>query len=164
LVGFQTVSFQEADGIVTFENGENYNLTDGVNTITKRTEFFNVDYIGSVIPQGTLAGVAGIASQFNGDPQIFSRFAADIDVTLSVSDYNKDEFVMFPNPATRVVNISAPNAEVFQVGIFNILGRKVINTMVSGNTRLDISKLQSGIYLVQFGKGNDSFTKKLIVQ
>jgi len=164
LVGFQTVSFQEADGIVTFENGENYNLTDGVNTITKRTEFFNVDYIGSVIPQGTLAGVAGIASQFNGDPQIFSRFAADIDVTLSISEYNRNEFAMFPNPATGFVTISVPNGEAFQVGIFNILGRKVMNAEISGDKRLNISNLQSGIYLVQFGKGNDSFTKKLIVQ
>lgn len=164
LIGFQNVSFPEADGALTFENGQNYDLTDGVNTITKRTEFFNVDYIDTVIPQGNLEGVAGIASQFNGQAQIFSRFDADIDVTLSIANFDKNEFSFYPNPATSFVEIKSPNGETFQVSIYNILGRKLINTEITGNTKVNVSNLQSGIYLVQFGKGADSFTKKLIIQ
>lgn len=164
LVGFQNVSFTGADGTLTFENGQNYDLSDGANTITKRTEFFNVDYIGTVIPQGTLAGVAGIASQFNGNPQIFSRFDADINVTLNISNFDKSEFSIYPNPASGTVYIKSPNAETFQIAIYNVLGRKVLKTEVTGTKKLNISNLPSGIYLVQFGSGNGSFTKKLIVK
>lgn len=164
LVGFQNVSFAGADGTLTFENGQNYDLTDGITTITKRTEFFNVDYIGSTIPQGTLAGVAGIASQFNGNAQVFARFDADINVALNTEGFNASEFAIFPNPASAEVTISTPGSETFQVTIFNVLGRKVKQTQISGSRRFNISNLQSGIYLVQFGNGNASFTKKLIVQ
>lgn len=164
LVGFQNVSFPNADGTLTFENGQNYDLSDGTNTITSRTEFFNVDYIGTVIPQGELAGVVGVASEFNGNPQIFSRFAADIDVTLSIANFDKSEFAIFPNPASGKVNFKSPIGETFQVGIYNVLGRKLMDAEISGDTSLDISNLQSGIYMVQFGEGKGSFTKKLIVQ
>ncbi|GGE36913.1 T9SS type A sorting domain-containing protein [Psychroflexus planctonicus] len=164
LVGFQNVSFPNADGTLTFENGQNYDLSDGTNTITSRTEFFNVDYIGTVIPQGELAGVVGVASEFNGDPQIFSRFSADIDVTLSIANFDKSEFAIFPNPASGKVNFKSPIGETFQVGIYNVLGRKLMDAEISGDTPLDISNLQSGIYMVQFGEGKGSFTKKLIVQ
>lgn len=164
LVGFQDVSFAGADGTLTFENGQNYDLTDGTTTITKRTEFFNVDYIGSVIPQGTLNGVAGIASEFNGNPQIFSRFDADINVTLNIADFDASEFSLYPNPASTELNIQAPSSETFEINIFNVVGKKVLNTSVSGSTTVRISDLQAGMYFVQFGNGQGSFTKKLIVQ
>lgn len=164
LIGFDNVFFPDADGALTFENGQNYDLTDGTTTIVKRTEFFNVDYIGSTVPQGSLNGVAGIASQFNGTGQIFARFDADIDVTLNISEFSKTEFSIYPNPATDRVNFKSPNGETFQVGIYNVLGRKVMDAEISGDSSINISNLQSGIYLVQFGKGQGSFTKKLIVQ
>ncbi|GGE14415.1 T9SS type A sorting domain-containing protein [Psychroflexus salis] len=164
LVGFQNVQFTGADGSVVFENGTNYDLSDGNDEIVMRTEFFNTDYIGNVVPQGVLAGVVGMASQFNGAPQIFSRFEADIDVTLNIADFNKNEFAIFPNPASSEINILSPNGEVFQVGVYNLLGKKVMTTEISGETKLNISNLQSGLYLVKFGQGNGSFTKKLIIK
>ncbi len=163
LVGFQNVEFPVADGTVVFENGTNYDLSDGNDQITMRTEFFNTDYIGNVVPQGVLSGVVGMASEFNGAPQIFSRFDADINVTLSISNFNKNEFEIYPNPATNEINILSPASENFKVEIYNVLGKKVMNAEVSGETLLNISELQSGLYLVKFGQGNGSFTRKLIV-
>jgi len=168
LIAFQDVSFVEADGTVMFETQTNYTITNGSDQVVNRTNFFNANYIGTVIPQGTLSNVVGLAAQFdNGtDPveaQIFIRDLNDFEANLSTNNNAKVLFNLYPNPAKGQVTIQTETANTFQVEVFDILGKKVIAKEVV-NSSLDISALNAGMYLVKVTQNGVSTTKKLIVK
>ena len=58
--------------------------------------------------------------------------------------------------------VSKVNGEK-QVAVFDVLGKQVINTTLTGE-RLNIAALTSGVYIVKINQGNASITKKLVVK
>ena len=87
---------------------------------------------------------------------------------VSVSTVIKDQAKVFPNPANDVLNIDFGTEEVKEVNITNLNGQVVIQNKVVNNgiAKLDLSGLNSGLYLYQAidtnGKGiaTDKFSKK----
>ena len=73
LVTFKNITFTSTG---TFANGQNYTFTDGTNTFVMRTDFWNVDYIGTEIPT-TLHNLTGVIIQYNATLQIVPRNLAD---------------------------------------------------------------------------------------
>jgi choice-of-anchor B domain-containing protein len=89
-------------------------------------------------------------------------FTLVIESNLGINDV--DGFNLFeisPNPATDYFNISSKEEPITQVEIYNILGQTVSNIKYTGTfyERIDISNLNSGLYLVKI---NDLTTKRLI--
>lgn len=164
LIGIQNVTYSAGDGSAVFANGQNYMIEAGDFSITHRTDFFDVDYIGTTIPQGMIEGVRGIAASFNGNPRILPRNLADIDVSLSTIQFDRNQFSIFPNPATTTVNLEVPRGETFDVSVYNVLGREVLKSKAEGNTQLNVQNFQSGVYLVRFSQGSQNYTRKLIVR
>jgi hypothetical protein len=73
-------------------------------------------------------------------------------------------FRLYPNPAkSGFVNITSTGSETLQATVFDILGKQVINAAVS-NERLDVSTLNTGVYIVKLTQGAATTTKKLIIQ
>lgn len=73
-------------------------------------------------------------------------------------------FKLYPNPAkSNFVNISSTGLGAIQANVFDILGKQVINATVA-NGRLDVSPLNTGVYIVKLTQGSASTTKKLIIQ
>jgi hypothetical protein len=169
LIAFENVSFVEADGTVEFETGTNYTLTNGSDQVTKRTNFFAADYIETVIPQGTLSNIVGLASKFdNGtDPvvaQIFVRDLNDFEADLSTNNNAKLLFNLYPNPASNgQVSLQTETNSPVNVEVFDMLGKRAIATKVT-NGQLNISALNAGLYLVKVTQNGVSTTKKLIVK
>lgn len=164
LVALENVTFVEGDGVATFETGQNYNLTDGVNTTVKRTDFFSADYIGTVIPTNQLPSVIGVAGEFNGTAQVYLRSLNDF--TLSVNSFvdNADSFNVFPNPTTTgFVNITTKSNTAIEVLVFDIVGKQVISTTIDNNV-LNLSNLNTGIYILKLDQNTTSITKKLVIK
>lgn len=162
LIGFENVSIAEADGTVVFETGTNYNLTNGSETITARTEFFDADYIGEVIPTAT-SNIAGVASEFNGTGQLFIRNSDDLDAVLSNKNFENTEFALYPNPVKNgLVNIETKTGESLNVEFFNLLGQSVLKAET--NQEVNVSNLKTGVYLVKIEQNNNTVTKKLIIK
>jgi len=85
--------------------------------------------------------------------------------TLSNTSFAENNFKLYPNPSKgEAINISSNNNSDFEVSIFNMLGKEVLTKNVKASTKLNISNLQSGVYLVKMTQGSQSSTKKLIVQ
>ena len=84
--------------------------------------------------------------------------------TLALSRNVNRGFTIFPNPTSGpILTIKSPlNAEK-RVVIYDILGRSVINTLLK-SSRLNISSLKPGVYLVQITENNKTSTKKLVVR
>ncbi len=84
------------------------------------------------------------------------------DHLLGTNDNSISDFMIAPNPAKELVTINSKTEPLTKVAIFNILGQKVmdLNFADSLSENIDISKLQSGMYLVKI---NSTTTKRLLI-
>jgi len=74
------------------------------------------------------------------------------------------DFKLYPNPVkSGFVNISSTGSETVQANVFDILGKQVLNASVA-NGRLNVSTLNTGVYIVKLTQGAATTTKKLIIQ
>lgn len=164
LVAFEDVTFTDADGIITFVNGDSYTIEDAGQNTTLVEALFNQAYTGVIIPTNAV-NVAGLAGEENnGDYRIYPR-DNDIDVTLSNTNFTNENISIYPNPTKgEIVNISIVDGTEFDVDVYSILGKRVLSQSAQNTARLNTSSLQSGVYLVKITQNNQSLTKKLVVQ
>lgn len=147
-----------------FADDTNYTVTTngGTDMTVCRVPFGDEDLIGTAIPT-VPTNVTGIGSEFNGLYQIFPRYASDIDTTLDTEEFGTTSFSMYPNPASgSTVTISSASNNAKSVKVYSIIGKQVINTTITNI--LDVSGLQSGIYIVQIAENGKSATKKLVIR
>lgn len=80
-----------------------------------------------------------------------------------ITDIESEEFAVYPNPAQESLYIlteDTPDAEVF---IYNTSGQLVQQAKLNdGENKLDISKLDKGLYLINIKSDDEVFTKKFI--
>jgi hypothetical protein len=73
-------------------------------------------------------------------------------------------FSFSPNPTSLgYVNLTSKSQTTLNVGVYDILGKQVITTTVTNN-RLDVSTLNTGIYVMKVSQDNASTTKKLVIK
>ncbi len=71
---------------------------------------------------------------------------------------------LYPNPVSNgKVYISSRNDLDKEIIIFDVLGKKVLQTMISSK-ELNISNLNSGVYIIKINEGLATATRKLIVR
>ncbi|MDR2841539.1 MAG: T9SS type A sorting domain-containing protein [Paludibacter sp.] len=85
------------------------------------------------------------------------------DTALSVSAVSISEIKIYPNPAKNELFINFPAAENVDnspvVEIFNITGQRMLSTKYTNHQSINISTLQSGIYILKLGKYYGRFVK-----
>jgi len=76
------------------------------------------------------------------------------------------EFSAFPNPVSQgKLTITTFNTKEKKVTIYNVLGKRVFAQKFSGNNKqLDVSQINSGIYIMKIIEGDKVATKKLIIK
>ncbi len=103
------------------------------------------------------------------DLKIYNYVISDADVaslyannTLSTSEFNQNnlEAALYPNPVKNVLNITTSQT-VKSVEIYNLQGQKV---MVSDQSKIDLSVLNPGVYLVRIEDENSAVTTKRIIK
>jgi hypothetical protein len=77
---------------------------------------------------------------------------------------------IYPNPASNTLNIqwSAKAGMSAEVTIVNVVGREVLHTFAdidknTGNSQLDISAVNEGVYLVNIKSEGASYTSRLVI-
>ncbi|WP_051238786.1 lamin tail domain-containing protein [Gaetbulibacter saemankumensis] len=86
------------------------------------------------------------------------------DFTLSNQKIAIEGFKLFPNPTSLgYVNITAKSTATMNVSIYNLLGKQIMKQTVANNT-LDISKLNTGIYILKVSQDKAIATQKLIIK
>lgn len=83
------------------------------------------------------------------------------DPELGVDEVNSKLFRIYPNPATDVISIAGVD-ENTQVSIFDLNGRKLQQRQ--NTQQIDVSNLQSGIYLVEISSTAKRQTLRFIKQ
>lgn len=121
-------------------NGQNYDFTEegGTEALVVRTNFYNVDYIGTALPTEAVH-LRGIAAEFNGTAQLFPRDSEDIMEALSVRNPHFDAKNVKVVVAQGELVINGFDAK--KVAVYNTNGQ-----LVSTSTR--IANLPKGAYIV----------------
>ena len=146
----------------TWTIGTVFPIANGGGTFNFRTTFFDTDYIDQAIPTFPVP-ISGIITlrENDGGFYITARDANDAGTILDINNNNDLRFSMYPNPANNIINIETKNQEMITIAVFDILGKQVVATQ--NTTRVNITNLNSGIYLVQVSQGNATTTKKLVI-
>ncbi|MBU0489380.1 MAG: T9SS type A sorting domain-containing protein [Bacteroidetes bacterium] len=83
----------------------------------------------------------------------------------SIKEVNYESVVMYPNPATSMVNIGLPDSKsTIEVTILDIRGNKLFGRKYKGeqNAIVDVSKLAVGVYFVTITSDQGKTTRKLV--
>ena len=80
---------------------------------------------------------------------------------LANSDFQKNGISIYPNPIKDYINLNS-SAVISSLTIFNISGKSVFRIKNSIPSRLDISKLESGIYFMRIETSYSIETVKII--
>ncbi|MBC2844150.1 T9SS type A sorting domain-containing protein [Winogradskyella flava] len=109
---------------------------------------------GSQLPSSNIGGP-------NVDPVDDSN-----NVVLSVGDdVLAASLSVYPNPAKTTITIkSADHIQFDSVELYNILGLRVLTTTNLVNDSIDVSEMASGVYLLRINSGNNSATKRVVIE
>lgn len=101
----------------------------------------------------------------------FLNFAADEDCLVSTrnTDQLQNDWVVLPNPASEVLNISlAKDLQDLSYAIYDLSGKLVANAVLGNQStssmiELNTQGLENGVYLIQLRTENLVSTKKFVV-
>lgn len=87
------------------------------------------------------------------------------ETVLSIGKIEIEGFATYPNPVTNQFTISSSSADTKQVSIFNVIGKRVFSTSISGTkSDVDVSSISSGLYILKVTEGNSISTSKLVIK
>lgn len=89
--------------------------------------------------------------------------------STGITPISVEEIKVYPNPASDLIAIQIKNINrtATQIGLFDILGNKVLETTIQAGQSIgffDTSKLYSGAYLLRILNSNDANVKRVIIQ
>lgn len=131
--------------------------------------------VNLVIPPG-ITPTASLASGFNYKIKIellnatggylagqFPTAQINFTTNLSTSDFDKNTISVYPNPSNDIIYIKGiENRNISQVSIVDILGKNVFESAEMKGNKIDISNLNTGIYILSITSDNKQEKIKFI--
>ncbi|WP_047546649.1 T9SS type A sorting domain-containing protein [Psychroserpens sp. Hel_I_66] len=78
-------------------------------------------------------------------------------IVLGTNDIESDNLAIYPNPAKNSLSFKDMTSESLNLQVFDVIGKSVINTTVLNNGSIDISALNSGLYILRFENSNTTY-------
>jgi hypothetical protein len=94
-----------------------------------------------------------------------SKVASFDEFELELIQVNKD-FTISPNPASSTINVYLPkDFQNAKLSVFDVLGKEIYKIELNAlHSTINISKWNSGVYLVRIATETDSQTKRFVKQ
>ena len=92
-----------------------------------------------------------------GIPNLMSAF-----IEFQNKNLETDSLVLFPNPVEDILNFSNPDNKLFEITIFDTLGKKVLHK-TNVQKQIDLTGFSRGIYIIMF-EGNNNQESLLIIK
>ena len=86
--------------------------------------------------------------------------------TASIDELSSTNASIFPNPASNSFNVDIKNNEITEIEIYQMDGALSLRKEITAqNTLVDVSKLQSGVYIYKLLDVNNNIisTDKLVI-
>ena len=163
---FTNVPFTEDINTVGYD-WKTFNLGTGTYAIRTDKAFYikNNGVVNRLVFESFIGASTGVIT-FNYE---------DVTTQLGIEDVNKNvSFGVYPNPAIdKKINVvyDVANATGNQntISIYSLTGAKVFETKASNNagffnSEIDLSALNTGVYVLQFQSGDYTETKKIVLR
>lgn len=130
-------------------------------------EKFSIDSGGDNFNDGNIQvlytiGEVNVQELITGDLIVSEGFINSIDSgPLGINDYIVNKIMVFPNPTSNYINIMS-ELPISLIEIFDLLGKRILTKKIQNH--IDVSHLQSGIYLVKIYSEKGQETKRFIKQ
>ncbi|QXP71413.1 T9SS type A sorting domain-containing protein [Polaribacter sp. R2A056_3_33] len=98
--------------------------------------------------------------------QTFEDVLVFEEATASLSKNSIEGFTTYPNPITdKSFTISSNSSDTKEVSLFSVIGKRVFSTSFSGlKKNLDVSAINSGVYILKVTEAGKTATKKLVIR
>ena len=120
----------------------------------------NVTPWGSATPSGESAILVYYKSPSLTNP-------ADAAVLANANFNSNNDFSLYPNPASNIINIAFANEDISNSDskffISDLLGRNVLSGTITNNS-IDINNCNEGIYNLKIIKNDEVFSKKIVIK
>lgn len=141
--------------------GNNYLFT----LPTSGTDVFDYQF-EAVVPATLAVGLHQFFIRTSDGESRFSHtnYKPDIEVAvLGTDDFIQTGIGIYPNPVVNELNVTIANKEKCRLILYDITGKLLLDTNVSGSARVDMSNFPSGMYTAYFWKeSNKIHVVKLI--
>jgi hypothetical protein len=126
--------------------------TDGIMEVSEieATKDMDMDALVGVVYYGF--GQYAVKPRNNDD---LIGFSIELDTTdypaiVSVQHFEELGLSFYPNPATSVINVEVANNTQGTLIVRSLEGRILTETSILGSSKMDVSTLTSGIYVIEF--------------
>ena len=98
------------------------------------------------------------------DPPVEEIFYFNINTGLSTNTIEILDMMIYPNPVDGdYVTIISPVEGSKEIQVYTVTGRKVMDTVINGNT-LDVSSFNTGFYMMKVTINGQTKVSKLVVR
>jgi endonuclease I len=152
------LTFNGNDAIGLFKNDI---LIDMIGVLGSSSNFAqNVTLVRK--PEITTPVITYNANEWNSFAQDTCSDLGSHNQTLSIDNFNSDNFKIYPNPvkSSLYINLKTPN--VTSIEIYSILGKKVLVKVINDSSEINTEQLSSGVYIMKITQNNTTISKKLI--
>src|SRR5690606_24418307 len=114
------------------------------------------------LPYAVKSDNTGVWTLSTSSPLLDGNYTFEGTCSLSIKDYSLDNSIsVYPIPTNDFVNLEVSNSVIIKsVELYNIIGKQVLKT--DSVKTLDLSNLESGVYLLKVSTDLGSMTKKII--
>ena len=151
------MSFNGDDPVGLFKNGV---LIDIFGNFGGTNNFANATYRRkqTVINPTTVFDLAGewVTSTTNDITDLGSHLAP-----LGSNDLQENSFSFFPNPA-RLNKLFFKSSRPLSIEVYSLTGKLILNTTIDSSKSLDISSLNTGLFIIKMRSDSGTKIKKLI--
>ncbi|MEN8186053.1 MAG: T9SS type A sorting domain-containing protein, partial [Bacteroidota bacterium] len=102
----------------------------------------------------------------NEEGVLIDNFTIDATAILAVKKFDKDTFMVYPNPSNGTVFINRQGVEEMQISIYDVTGKLILrkNNISERNFQLNLSHLEKGLYFLKINETDKQTSKKLILK
>ena len=96
---------------------------------------------------------------FDFNPSIITNTTFNINGFVGLEDLEQQEITVYPNPSNGIFTIGGLEKEY--ISIYSIAGKFILDQELVGTTLIDLSQMESGVYLLYGQSKGAHFVKKL---
>ena len=148
-------------GIGSTTNPDDFTIISSGAYVEAPVEWTQYQYdLSAYVGQTVRVGIHYVSS----DAFLLQMDSFVVEGTLGINDIDNLEMNIYPNPVNgNFVTIQTPTNGVKYVEVFDITGKRLINTSLTADS-LEVSSLSAGMYLIKVTVEGQSKTSKLIVR
>ena len=83
---------------------------------------------------------------------------------LAVNENSLENIKIYPNPSNGLVTIAADENESYVIDVIDVVGNIVYSSANSGSTKIDLTSVGSGLYIVTMSNEKSTISKRVVIQ